>query len=89
MKLPHAVLNITPDLIVKFANGSRIHFGRKLHAIVLIQRPDIINGQLKICTSTLSDNLVFILSHKVKASMQKNTYNTQITLSADGLIVHH
>ena len=44
------------------------------------------NGHLKTCTSIFSDKLVFILSHKVKASMRKNTYNTKVAFSADDLI---
>ena len=57
MKLPPALQNIIPDLIVKFADGSRIHSGRRLYSravrhSVYPNRPEIMKGQLKSCNLT-------------------------------------
>ena len=91
MKLPPALENVIPDLIVKFADGARIHSGRRLCSRAVRHSvdpsgPNIMNGQLKICKLSLSEQMVFILSHKVKASMRKDIYLTQVAFSADDLI---
>jgi hypothetical protein len=78
-----------PPLLMKFANGSRVHSGLRLlkrsarHSIDLIT-PDVMQGQIKLCD--WNGKMVFVLSHKVKALMRSFTYDTQVAFSDQELV---
>ena len=61
MKLPPALENVIPDLIVKFADGANIHSDRRLCSRAVRHSvdpsgPNIMNGQLDICKIVFMNN---------------------------------
>jgi len=89
MGLPSAIQGVMPSLIVNFANGARVHSGLRLmkravrHAIDPVT-PDIMDATLKLCE--YKGEMVFVLIHKVKASMRKSVYNTEVAFTKSDLL---
>jgi hypothetical protein len=89
--LAPALRAVMPDLLVKFADGARVHSGRRLcmraarHSVDPTG-PDIMNAKLKICQLRSSNEMAFVLTHEVKASMRKCIYCTKAAFTAEDFI---
>jgi hypothetical protein len=87
-KLP-AVYKVMPDLLVKFANGSRAHEGLRLlkrsvrHAIDPVT-PDIMAGTLMVCE--FRGQIGIGLFHKVQASMRGIVCDTAVVFTKEDLV---
>jgi hypothetical protein len=81
---------LLPDIIIKFAQQSRLHFGYRLlkrtlrHCLIDFETFNIKNGTASVIK--YKDKTGLLLQQKVRASMRANIYDTQVIFTRNEIV---